>query len=77
LVHPRITIQCKTSFLSRENPKHVGIRTHYLANRPKSKLYIDFADFNFVLFDIQSANLIGGFGKAYELTAKDCLEATP
>jgi putative heme iron utilization protein len=72
LVHPRITIQCKTSFLTRDDPKHVDIRAHYLAGHPKSKLYIDFADFNFVLFNIQSANLNGGFGKAYELTAKDC-----
>jgi putative heme iron utilization protein len=72
LVHPRISIQCTTSFLTRDNPEHVCVRAHYLAIRPKSKLYIDFADFNFVLFNIQSANLNGGFGKAYELTEKDC-----
>jgi len=72
LVHPRISIQCKTSFLSRNNPEHASVRAHYLASRPKAKLYIDFADFHFVLFNIQSASLNGGFGKAYELTTKDC-----
>ncbi|MBL4751697.1 MAG: pyridoxamine 5'-phosphate oxidase family protein [Amylibacter sp.] len=76
LVHPRISIQCKTSFLARNDAKHADIRAHYLASRPKSKLYIDFADFNFVLFYIQSASLNGGFGKAYELTAKDCTAPT-
>ncbi len=72
LVHPRISIQCKTDFLTRKDPKHSEIRDHYLAHRPKAKLYIDFTDFNFVLFTIQSASLNGGFGKAYELTAQDC-----
>ncbi len=77
LIHPRITIQCKTCFLTRDDPKHADIRTHYQTTHPKSKLYIDFADFNFVLFNIQSASLNGGFGKAYELTAKDCASQAP
>jgi heme oxygenase (biliverdin-IX-beta and delta-forming) len=72
LIHPRITLQCSTVFLLRDTLDHAKARTRYLAHQPKAKLYIDFADFNFVLFTIQSASLNGGFGKAYELTAKDC-----
>ena len=73
LTHPRITLQCTTQFLPRNTPDHTQIRNHYLAHQPKAKLYIDFADFNFVLFTIQSASLNGGFGKAYTLTTKDCI----
>lgn len=72
LIHPRITLQCNAQFLPRTHPDFIGTRTHYLAQHPKAKLYIDFADFNFVLFTIQSANLNGGFGKAFKLTAQDC-----
>ncbi|MFK5998374.1 MAG: pyridoxamine 5-phosphate oxidase [Rhodobacterales bacterium] len=72
LVHPRITLQCKAGFLLRDTPAHIQMRDHYLRTHPKAKLYIDFADFNFVLFDIQCASLNGGFGKAYALSKLDC-----
>ncbi len=72
LTHPRITLQCKARFLSRSAPDHIQIRAHYLTHQPKAKLYVDFTDFHFALFDIQSANLNGGFGKAYTLSAQDC-----
>ncbi len=72
LTHPRITLLCKARFLSRSAPDHIQIRAHYLTHQPKAKLYVDFADFNFTLFEIQSASLNGGFGKAYSLSAKDC-----
>jgi len=72
LTHPRITLTCKADFVPRNTPEHVQIREHYLSHQPKAKLYIDFADFNFVLFNIQSASLNGGFGKAYDLSAEDC-----
>lgn len=67
LTHPRLTLQARAHFL----PKDDALRAHYLATHPKAKLYIDFADFNFVAFDIHAAHLNGGFGKAYRLTAED------
>ncbi len=72
LTHPRITLTCKAGFVPRNTPEHTQIRKHYLSHQPKAKLYIDFADFNFVLLNIQTANLNGGFGKAYDLSAEDC-----
>lgn len=71
LTHPRISISATTRFIQRSDPAFTETRDRYLASHPKSKLYIDFADFNFVLFDITAANLNGGFGKAYHLTAAD------
>jgi putative heme iron utilization protein len=72
LTHPRITLACKAGFISRKTTKYDQLRTHYLTQHPKAKLYIGFADFNFAIFDIQSASLNGGFGKAYALSAHDC-----
>ncbi|GGA06184.1 HugZ family pyridoxamine 5'-phosphate oxidase [Neptunicoccus cionae] len=71
LTHPRISIQALATFVDRSGPEHKAIRDHYLLTHPKSKLYIDFADFNFVTFKIASAALNGGFGKAYQLTSAD------
>ncbi|MBR9864994.1 MAG: pyridoxamine 5-phosphate oxidase [Rhodobacteraceae bacterium] len=71
LTHPRISVQAVASFVNRSAPEHKALRGHYLSTHPKSKLYIDFADFSFVTFKVTSAALNGGFGKAYHLTAED------
>nr|WP_325250312.1 pyridoxamine 5'-phosphate oxidase family protein [Amylibacter sp.] len=71
LTHPRLSIQATATFLNRDDPDFPETRASYLKSHPKSKLYIDFADFNFVRLTITSAALNGGFGKAYNLTAQD------
>lgn len=76
LTHPRITLACTARFIDRMTPDHATLRTRWLTTHPKAKLYVDFADFGFVRFNITSALLNGGFGKAYALTAQD-LEASP
>lgn len=71
LTHPRLTLQAKARFLRHRAPGHAEMRARYLKIHPKSKLYIDFADFSFALFYVERAYLNGGFGKAYELTPED------
>ncbi|WP_106205266.1 HugZ family protein [Aliiruegeria haliotis] len=71
LTHPRLTVQCKARFISREDPGHEPLRERWLAHHPKAKLYIDFGDFGFVRLEVERAFLNGGFGKAYVLTAAD------
>lgn len=71
LTHPRLTLQCRAEFLPRTHAGFAQTRADYLASHPKSKLYIDFADFGFVLFRLHQAALKGGFGKAFVLTKKD------
>ena len=71
LTHPRITLYCTAKFLQRDSTAHAALRTHYLTSHPKAKLYIDFADFSFVRFEVNGARLNGGFGKAFRLTAAD------
>ena len=71
LTHPRITLDCNAVFLLKGEDGYDALRDHYLKTHPKSKLYIDFLDFNFVLFDVIDARLNGGFGKAFRLTPTD------
>lgn len=71
LVHPRLTLHCSARLIPRDTQDHRVLRERYLALRPKSRLYIDFTDFNFVVFEPVDGLLNGGFGKAWRLTAED------
>ena len=73
LTHPRITLQATAEFIRHGDATHPALRAHYLSQRPKAKLYIDFADFRLVRFDVTTALLNGGFGKAYRLGPQDIL----
>ena len=73
LTHPRLTLQATARFIRHGDAEHPALRDHYLSQRPKAKLYIDFGDFRLVRFAVTSALLNGGFGKAYKLTATDLL----
>jgi putative heme iron utilization protein len=71
LTHPRITLQVVAEFLRHGTPEHAKLRSEYLRQHPKAKLYADFADFAFARLRVQGAALNGGFGKAFELTPAD------
>ncbi len=71
LTHPRLTIQARAAIVPRESDAHAGLRAHYLAARPRAALYADFTDFAFVVFDVDTAFLNAGFGKAFTLAAAD------
>ncbi len=71
LTHPRLTLHCTAHFIQRDTPEHEEVRDRYLSQRPKARLYVDFADFSFVRFDVRDALLNAGFGKAYKLSALD------
>lgn len=65
LIAPRLTLQTRASFL----PK--TLRDHWLAQHPKAAVYVDFADFHFVRFEILGGYLNAGFARAYKMTASD------
>ncbi len=73
LTHPRLTLQATAQFIRHGGAEHPALRTHYLTQRPKAKLYIDFGDFRLVQFDVHTALLNGGFGKAFKLSPHDLL----
>ena len=66
LTHPRMTLTATAS----ETDK-ATLKTAWLTAIPKARLYYDFADFRMVRLAIISADLNGGFGKAYRLAPED------
>ena len=71
LTHPRLTLQARAGFLRKGEAGHDALRERWLESHPKSKLYIDFADFAFARLVPEGAHLNGGFGKAFVLAPVD------
>ncbi|MBB4121331.1 HugZ family protein [Martelella radicis] len=71
LAHPRLTTRCHAHLLSREGEHHSRLRERFLSRHKKAKTYIDFPDFNLFRLEPVSANLNGGFGRAYALDKDD------
>lgn len=71
LTHPRLMLKARAHFVAPDDPARPGLRDHWLTLHPKSRLYIDFADFAFVQFTLTSGLLNAGFARAYRLTAQD------
>lgn len=71
LTHPRLTLQARARIIPFGTSDYTEMAAHYLRDHPKAKLYIGFADFAFVLFDVTRGHLNGGFGKAFILTPAD------
>lgn len=68
LTHPRLMIRARAEFIAPDDPDRPAIRDGWLAQRPKAKLYVDFADFGFIRFRPVSVLLNGGFGKAFRIS---------
>lgn len=73
VAHPRISMQGKATIIPRQSAQYEKLRVRFTAKHPKSELYIGFADFHIFKIEANSANLNGGFGKAYHLMPKDYL----
>ncbi|MEX0340804.1 MAG: HugZ family protein [Arenibacterium sp.] len=71
LNQPRLTLKVLAEFVRKGSHSYPELAQNYLVSHPKAKLYIDFADFSFLCFEIQEAALNGGFGKAYLLSRQD------
>ncbi|MEM6637095.1 MAG: pyridoxamine 5'-phosphate oxidase family protein [Pseudomonadota bacterium] len=71
LTHPRITLMAQARFVRQNDNGFDRLRDHYLETHPKARLYINFTDFSFALFEVSEAHLNGGFGKAYHLKRSD------
>ncbi|MDI7860815.1 pyridoxamine 5'-phosphate oxidase family protein [Rhizobiaceae bacterium n13] len=73
LAHPRLTVQCVAERVETGSEQHQRLRQRFLNRHPKAKLYIDFPDFAFFRLVPQSANLNGGFARAYNLPGEDLI----
>ncbi|MFN3973023.1 MAG: pyridoxamine 5-phosphate oxidase [Gemmobacter sp.] len=68
---PRLMLRARAGFVGPADSDHAALRAKWLYDHPKSKLYIDFADFAFVRLTPVSVLLNGGFARAYRLTIDD------
>lgn len=66
MTHPRLSLAVRATFC--DDKSHVQ---EWLSFHPKSKLYVDFADFRFVEFEVLTGSLNAGFGRAYNLLPQD------
>jgi putative heme iron utilization protein len=71
LTHPRLMLRVQAAFVDRAAADHAELRARWLADHPKTALYIDFADFALVRLRPISALLNGGFARAYRLSPGD------
>jgi heme iron utilization protein len=71
LTHPRLMLRVRADFVERSAPDHAALRARWLADHPKSALYIDFADFALVRLAPTSALLNAGFARAFRLEPAD------
>lgn len=71
LTHPRLTLTGRARSVRKGEPGYDELRERWLEGHRKSALYIDFADFSFVVIDVDLAHLNGGFGKAFILNPDD------
>lgn len=76
LPHPRLMLRATAEFVPVAAPDRAALRETWLAQHPKSRLYVDFSDFAFVRLRPRSALLNAGFGKAFHLEAADLMPAT-
>lgn len=71
LAFPRLSLSARTRFVPKDDPVRPAMRADWLSRHPKAALYVDFADFNFVVFDIEGGHLNGGFARAFDLSPAD------
>lgn len=69
LTHPRLMLRAKAMVTAPD--ERPVLREIWLAQHPKAKLYVDFADFAFVRLHPVDALLNAGFGKASRFTTDD------
>ncbi|MBD3763631.1 MAG: pyridoxamine 5'-phosphate oxidase family protein [Rhodobacterales bacterium] len=77
LTHPRLMLRVRAEFVAPADPGRPALRDRWLADHPKAKLYVDFADFAFVRLHPVSGLWNGGFARAAQLTAADLAGVDP
>jgi putative heme iron utilization protein len=66
----RISLVGTAAMIARDAHDYAAARTTYLKHLPAATMLFDFGDFNLYRFIPQSARYVGGFARAYTLTAE-------
>lgn len=71
----RVTLQCEAQLIPGDDPTHAGARAAYLAHLPQQEYLFGFPDFMLFRFEPLTARYVGGFAKAFSLSAEQLAEA--
>jgi putative heme iron utilization protein len=72
----RISLEGTVRPLSREEPAYAAGQHGYLEKFPKSQITFQLADFTLYELRIESARLVAGFAKTFDLTTPDLASVT-
>jgi heme iron utilization protein len=67
--HPRLSLATTAEPLP--DTERGSLRAAWLTVHPDARIYVDFADFRFLRFRIQSGAMNAGFARSFTLTASD------
>ena len=67
----RLSLEVSAVSVANGSDDHIALRHAWLISHPKARLYVDFADFGFMRFNIIGGLLNGGFARAFRLTSED------
>ena len=71
LASPRLMLTCDSQQVMPGSQKAADLRDRFARIHPKSKLYLDFADFSFFRLQGKYATYNGGFGRAFRVSGED------
>jgi len=72
---PRVTLQCVAQAIPAADPSYAAARAAYLDRLPQQEYLFDFLDFTLFRLEPVAARYVGGFAKAFSLTAAQLAEA--
>ncbi|MFQ3660987.1 MAG: pyridoxamine 5'-phosphate oxidase family protein [Chloroflexaceae bacterium] len=70
----RVTIECRAIPLAADDPTYPAARAAYLTRLPQQEYLFSFPDFTLFRLEARSARYIGGFARAFSLTAEQFAE---
>jgi hypothetical protein len=73
LTHPRLMMTARARHVAPDTDERSHLRTAWLAQHPKAKLYVDFTDFSFFRLLPMRAMLNAGFARAFRLEPQDLM----
>ena len=67
----RISLEGTVTAVGRDEPGHADLAAHYLTRLPEAAPRFDFGDFNVFQMEVKSAQFVGGFARAFKISADE------
>jgi hypothetical protein len=67
----RLTVSGPVEAVGRDDPRYDALRARYLARLPSAAPLFAFGDFGLFLLRFEAAHYVGGFARAYALSAAE------